>query len=218
MSLNKSRISRDLRAKLELSVDHILETCSHVENLTDTDCTSVDSSEIPDTVLSSPLITTIVRRELSIAIRDLIQHGMIERTKGSGALVPFMGCMAPKGLPNNNPVNHAWNVVMTFYKLKGGQEFNSATSRKLSQSFGLDLGSSESNNGVVGGGVKSVKQSLLTTIGQILSTHSRYKRSSDAHFKAFVLRGGSSEFLKICKTQNRQSRKFREKSDKEFIL
>ena len=31
----------------------------------------------PEFLMTSPLVTTIVRRELAVAIRDLMQHGMI---------------------------------------------------------------------------------------------------------------------------------------------
>ena len=63
--------------------------------------------------------------------------------------------------------------------MKLGHEYNSAPARKLSQSFGLDLSGSSASN----------KQSLLTPIGHILTTHSPYKRSPDAQFKAFVCAG-----------------------------
>lgn len=79
---------RDLRARLELAVDHILEACSRVECLTDTDCTTTSNCSSlpeycdngqnqPEFLMNSPLVTTIVRRELAVAIRDLIQHGMV---------------------------------------------------------------------------------------------------------------------------------------------
>ena len=74
---------------------------------------------------------------------------------------------------------HAWDVVMKFYEMKGGAEYNSAPARRLSRSFGLDLAGSVSTN----------KQALLHTIGQILASHSQYKRSPDAHFKALICAG-----------------------------
>ncbi|CAB4063471.1 unnamed protein product [Lepeophtheirus salmonis] len=141
----------DLRARLEISVDHVLETCSQVECITDTDCTSIVSSENPETLIDSPRVTQIVRRELSVAIRDLMQHGMIEYGRNAGKkLVPFLGCATP-----------------------------TSSSRKLSQSFGLNLDANAINP----------KQSFLSTIGSIISTHKPYKRSSDAQFKAFICAG-----------------------------
>ena len=41
---------------------------------------------------------------------------------------------------------HAWDVVLKFYEMKGGAEFNSAPARRLSRSFGLDLAGSVSTN------------------------------------------------------------------------
>ncbi len=55
------------------------EACSEVECLTDTDCTSVmsESDSQPEYLMSSPRVASIVRKELAIAIRDLMQHGLI---------------------------------------------------------------------------------------------------------------------------------------------
>ena len=47
---------------------------------------------------------------------------------------------------------HAWDVVMKFYEMKGGAEYNSAPARRLSRSFGLDLASG------TGTGNKQVRQ------------------------------------------------------------
>uniref|UniRef100_A0A0K2T746 RUN domaincontaining protein 1like [Aplysia californica] n=1 Tax=Lepeophtheirus salmonis TaxID=72036 RepID=A0A0K2T746_LEPSM len=169
----------DLRARLEISVDHVLETCSQVECITDTDCTSIVSSENPETLIDSPRVTQIVRRELSVAIRDLMQHGMIEYGRNAGKkLVPFLGCATPTSSRYSSTV-HPWNVIIRFYDMKGGRDYNSATSRKLSQSFGLNLDANAINP----------KQSFLSTIGSIISTHKPYKRSSDAQFKAFICAG-----------------------------
>ena len=72
---------------MELAVDHILEACSRIECITDTDCTTTSNSSTasedgelpdqPDFLMNSPLVCTIVRRELAVAIRDLMQHGML---------------------------------------------------------------------------------------------------------------------------------------------
>ena len=52
-------------------------------------------------------------------------------------------------------------------------------SRKLSQSFGLELTGTTLNN----------RQSMLSVINQILISHEPYKRSHDAMLKAFVCAG-----------------------------
>ena len=94
---------------------------------------------------------------------------------------------------------HAWDVVLKFYEMKGGAEFNSAPARRLSRSFGLDLAGSVSTNKQVELETLELEleitfyflilQALLQTIGQIIASHSQYKRSPDAHFKALICAG-----------------------------
>ncbi len=105
---------------------------------------------------------------------------------GRTSLIPFMGCMSSrssrgqeKKAASSTSSFHAWDVIMKFYAIKGGQEYNAAPARKLSQSFGLDLSGSAANN----------RQSLLAIIDMILNTHEPYKRSADAMFKAFICAG-----------------------------
>ena len=68
-----------------------------------------------------------------------------------------MGCMSARSGHQNKAKNspasasntcHAWDVIIKYYKMKGGPEYNSAPARKLSMSFGLDLsgGGSTGNN------------------------------------------------------------------------
>ncbi|XP_023347513.1 RUN domain-containing protein 1, partial [Eurytemora carolleeae] len=110
-------------------------------------------------------------------LRDLLHHGLGQKSR-RGSLLPFSGCMSGRSSTNTGIV-HVWDVITRYYELKGGAEFNSAPARRLSRSFGLDLAPTVSNN----------KQVLLQTIGQILSSHSQYKRTPDQHFKAFVSAG-----------------------------
>ncbi len=74
---------------------------------------------------------------------------------------------------------HAWDVVLKYYQMKGGPEYNAAPARKLSMSFGLDLSGSAANN----------RQALLAVINHIIVTHEPYKRSPDAMFKALICAG-----------------------------
>lgn len=75
---------------------------------------------------------------------------------------------------------HSWDLIMAYYTIKNGEHYNATPARKLSQSFNLDI---------VGGSIVSNKQSLLSTIGSIISTHTPFKRSNDSHFKAFICAG-----------------------------
>ena len=95
--------------------------------------------------------------------------------------MPLMSCMSARNsAPRNGTApTHAWAIILKYYDMKQGREYNSAPARKLSQSFGLDLTGTSSNT----------KQSLLAIVGQILASHAPYKRSYDAQFKAFVCAG-----------------------------
>ncbi|XP_055913708.1 RUN domain-containing protein 1 [Eupeodes corollae] len=81
---------------------------------------------------------------------------------------------------------HAWELILEYYFLKNGDEYNNTPARKLSQSFNLEI---------VGAQAVSSKQSLLSVIGMIIALHSPYKRSYNSHFKAFVCAGLNSSQL-----------------------
>jgi len=169
----------DMRAKLELSVEHVLDICCATDSHTKEDA-PLSGQDIPtDTefLVRSPEVTSVIRKQLAPAIRDLMHHGL-GQSGGGGGLLPFSGCMSGRQATRSG-ILHAWDVVVRFYELKGGAEFNSAPARRLSRSFGLDLAPTLSNN----------KQVLLQTIGQIQASHSLYKRSPDQHFKAFISAG-----------------------------
>ena len=184
----------DLRARLEVAVDHMLDACSQVESKST--CSDADESQ-PEYLMRSTLLNIIVRRELTSSIRDLMQHGLCEQSRGGVNLVPFLGCMSGRRNRGGGPldpenevknVQHAWDIVLYYYNIKRGKEFNAAPQRKLSQSFGLDLtGGGGGGSGDAAG--TNHKQTLLTAVGQIISSHGLYKRSPDAHFKAFICAG-----------------------------
>jgi len=171
----------DLRARLEYSLDRLLDVCCTTDARTLEDPLVEGKDEIPtDTefLMRSPEVTAIVRKELAVAIRDLMHHGLGQQSVAS-SLVPFSGCMSARGSKTQTGILHAWDVVVKFYEMKGGAEYNSAPARRLSRSFGLDLAGTTSSN----------KQALLQTVGQILASHTLYKRSPDAQFKALVCAG-----------------------------
>jgi len=187
-------------------VDNVLEACSRVENANDTDLASSSSSSSHqvEVAISAPEVSSVVRKELAVSLRDLMHHGLVGRAAnvnggggGGASMVPFIGgCMSSRAAATGMPASrhsggrgmtHAWDVILRFYELKMGHEFNSAPARKLSQSFGLDLSNSTSTTG--GGGGSGNRQALLTAVGHILATHAPYKRSPDAMFKALVCAG-----------------------------
>ena len=81
-------IFRDLRAKLELAMEKLLDACCNTEaKSTDSD---EDKNIDTEFLVRSPLVTNIVRKDLSVAIRDLIHHGL-GQGGGGMSLMPFSG-------------------------------------------------------------------------------------------------------------------------------
>lgn len=164
----------NLRAKLEMSVDAVLHLVSR-ERSSQAIIDSYDSeSEEGGIIINDAPLTTAVRRHLAVNICDLLQHGLI--SPESSSLVPIMGCF-PVRRSSTSRTTHIWELVLRYYDLNDGDRFNSTPARKLSQSFNLDI---------VGGTAITNKQSLLSAIGSIVASHTPYKRSYDAHFKAFI--------------------------------
>ncbi|CAG4953421.1 unnamed protein product [Colias eurytheme] len=164
----------NLRAKLEMSIDAVLHMVSR-ERLSQSIIDSYDSeSEEGGIIINDAPLTTAVRRHLAINLRDLLQHGLVGQETTS--LVPIIGCFPVRRSSTSHSI-HIWEVILRYYDLNDGDRFNSTPARKLSQSFNLDI---------VGGTAITNKQSLLSAIGGILASHTPYKRSYDAHFKAFV--------------------------------
>merc|ERR1712020_736129 len=126
------------------AVDHILDACSKVECTTDTDsCTSrtgsiaatqeSESESQQENIISSTEVASLVRKELAVAIRDLMHHGLISGAGRNvvGSIVPFMGCMSSKNTSANasskgggRSLIHAWDIILKFYSLKLGHEYN----------------------------------------------------------------------------------------------
>lgn len=145
-------------------------------------------------------LTTVVRKNFARTLQQLIQHGLRipAESAASSLMVPFMRCLHP-GPPVVPPAvggdsqflglgraMHAWELVLAYYRLKHGEEYNNTPARKLSQSFQLDI---------VDAQAVTAKQSLLSAVGMILAMHRPYKRSNNAHFKAFVCAGLNSHLL-----------------------
>lgn len=164
----------DMRARLQITVARIVDMVGTKDD--DTGDYSSDSEDMPTAVMCNVKLTKLVRKHLAISLKDLIQHGLTQPGGESVSLVPFMGCFAKRSGYGNDEM-HGWDLVMAYYTIKNGEHYNATPARKLSQSFNLDI---------VGGNVVSNKQSLLSIIGSIISSHTPFKRSNDSHFKAFV--------------------------------
>lgn len=171
----------DLRAKLELAVEYVIELASNPKNTLDNDYTS--DSEGASVVLYNAKLTSAVRKQLALSIRDLMQHGL-RPVDQSVSVVPFVGCFSH--INTSGKGMHAWEFILKYYELKNGERYNSTPARKLSQSFNLDM---------VGGTAISNKQKLLGVIGNIVDTHAQCKKSYDSHFKAFTCAALNSKKL-----------------------
>ena len=110
----------DLRARLELAVDKMLDI-HHENHSNDSDYTS-DSDDSPTKLLSNERMTSAVRKDFCSALRDLLQHGLIGNAsdvinEGSAHSVFNWGCFSSRShlVPRQL---HAWDVVVKYYELK----------------------------------------------------------------------------------------------------
>ncbi|KRZ78307.1 RUN domain-containing protein 1 [Trichinella papuae] len=172
----------DLRAALEISINEIVEICEQYDLSSDASANrrslTMSQSEVTMEEICPREILRAVRRNLCPALRDLLQHGLVDFPAHQGSV---FGCFSKYNEYETN-VLHVWNVVEKFYELKvadqlHGKELADAPVRKLSTAFQLEN---------IGGKSITSRQRLLTTIDNILSTHVKLKRSSDAMFKAFI--------------------------------
>ncbi|XP_062591192.1 RUN domain-containing protein 1-like [Saccostrea cucullata] len=164
----------DLRARLELAINKTLELSQNQEEDPKDDQSEYGSDSEESQEQSSPALTQCVRKDLAMAIRDLMQHGLMEVGQ-SKSLVPF-GCIPNRSAAITHSL-HAWDLLLKFYDMKHGRQYNESPARKLSQSFHLEM---------VGGKPITAKQTLLGAIDTVISSHTPLKRSEDSHFKAFI--------------------------------
>uniref|UniRef100_A0A4W6E3N8 RUN domain-containing protein 1 n=1 Tax=Lates calcarifer TaxID=8187 RepID=A0A4W6E3N8_LATCA len=121
-------------------------------------------------------LTTSVRKELAIALKDLLAHGLFSPSQTMSLVLAPISCLLPyRPAPQTM---HPWELFVKYYHSKNGKAFVESPARQLSQSFSLP----------VGGGPVTVtpKQSLLWAVHTVLKEHGRYKRGPDTEFKALV--------------------------------
>ncbi|XP_028268730.1 RUN domain-containing protein 1 isoform X2 [Parambassis ranga] len=121
-------------------------------------------------------LTTSVRKELAVALKDLLAHGLFSPSQTMSLVLAPISCLLPvRPAPQTM---HPWDLFVKYYHSKNGKAFVETPARQLSQSFSLH----------VGGGPVTVtpKQSLLWAIHTVLKEHGRYKRGPDTEFKALV--------------------------------
>ncbi|ESO03552.1 hypothetical protein HELRODRAFT_112004 [Helobdella robusta] len=200
----------DLRARLEISISRIVELCNLRTRNRDADVDAGGDAESGEIVMKVAKrrkrsstnsydesfeddcdmeIVNAVRKDLAISLRDLMQHGLVE-LEHSQSIVPF-GCFSSRNSSSSSKLNssggggsgagsdmmHAWQLFLKYYRVKHGKKYSEAPARKLSMAFGLES---------VGGKVMTPKQTLLTAIEMVSSTHQPLKRNDDSQFKAFI--------------------------------
>lgn len=144
---------RDLRTRLDIAVEHVLETIAETslqqqqqqrhpdeEDIDDIDDNDNDyMSDSDSTSHANAKLTSAVRKHLATSIRDLMQHGLTADVLRSGSsVVPFVGCFPQRGVTSANFM-HVWELILKYYEIKNGRRYNSSPAQKLSQSFNLDL-------------------------------------------------------------------------------
>uniref|UniRef100_A0A3B5MSU8 RUN domain-containing protein 1 n=1 Tax=Xiphophorus couchianus TaxID=32473 RepID=A0A3B5MSU8_9TELE len=121
-------------------------------------------------------LTTAVRKELAVALKDLLAHGLFCPSQTMSLVLAPISCLLPyRPAPL---AMHPWELFVTYYESKNGKAFVESPARKLSQSFSLKVGG--------GPGTVTPKHSLLWAVHSVLKEHGRYKRGPDSEFKALV--------------------------------
>ncbi|XP_061702207.1 RUN domain-containing protein 1 isoform X2 [Syngnathoides biaculeatus] len=122
-------------------------------------------------------LTTCVRKELALVLKDLLAHGLVSPSQTVSLVLAPISCLLPHGTTTTQTM-HPWELFVKYYHSKNGKAFAESPARQLSQSFSLP---------VAGGPVTiTPKQSLLWAIHTVLKEHGRYKRGPDTEFKALV--------------------------------
>lgn len=132
---------RDLRTRLDIAVEHVIETVVDNEPHPDDDDINENdyASDSDSTSHCNARVTFAVRKHLATSIRDLMQHGLTSDVR-SNSVVPFVGCFPQRNSSTTN-LMHAWELILKYYEIKNGHRYNSSPAQKLSQSFNLDLAS-----------------------------------------------------------------------------
>ena len=119
----------DLRAKLEVAIDHVVTTNKEIssKSCNDSDYTS-DSDDNTFIPPSSEKITSIVRKELAVSLRDLLEHGLVDEDLDSGhassVIVTHIldwGCFPSRSSQVSSDYRRrmtAWDLILKYYEIK----------------------------------------------------------------------------------------------------
>ncbi|XP_053533949.1 RUN domain-containing protein 1 [Ictalurus punctatus] len=141
---------------------------------------SYTSAATPSAAPSGPRhdLVVAVRKDLSLALRDLLAHGLYAPSEGMSLVLAPISCLLPFSGSSQQDSLHPWELFVKYYRGKNGPAFAESPARQLSQSFSLPVGGTST--------VVTPKHSLLWAVHSVLREHGRYKRSADSEFKALV--------------------------------
>lgn len=167
--------------KLEGAVERVRLLASRLQPAgQDEPVVSYTSSSTPPSAPSGPRheLIVIVRKDLSLALRDLLAHGLYAPSEGMSVVLAPISCLLPFSRSSQQDSLHPWELFVKYYHAKNGPAFAESPARQLSQSFSLPVGGTSA--------VVTPKNSLLWAVHSVLREHGRYKRSADSEFKALV--------------------------------
>ena len=158
-----------------------------------------------------------VRRNLVHCLKELLQFSVIPTNdkeilgRNSGIVSPF-NCFSGRSAKLRKTSSalaaaHIWQLFLSYYEIKNGNDYVHTPARKLNDAFRLDtfahpssvtphLSSTSSASNVSRPAV-TAKQTILAAIHDIVSTHEPLRRNYDSQFKAFVCRGLNEKRLAL---------------------
>ncbi|XP_037791256.1 RUN domain-containing protein 1-like [Penaeus monodon] len=161
----KSKSKSEEREQLQISKEYFekdstgkpLRSSGSRNQQADSDYTS-DSEETP-IMISNEEVTHIFRKQLTPALRDLMQHGLmpvrtfIDLLKVSVFDLLWLdesefglSLVFPQRSHKPTKLMHAWDLILKYYQLKKGDHYNRTPARRLSQGIALDYNHSNPKN------------------------------------------------------------------------
>ncbi|XP_062841017.1 RUN domain-containing protein 1 [Trichomycterus rosablanca] len=167
--------------RLEGAVERVRLLASRLQHAFGQDVPVVSyASPASPTAMSGPRheLTVAVRKDLALALRDLLAHGLYAPSEGMSVVLAPISCLLPFSASARPHSLHPWELFVKYYHAKNGPAFAESPARQLAQSFSLPVGTRSA--------VVTPKNSLLWAVHGVLREHGRYKRGADSEFKALV--------------------------------
>lgn len=156
-------------------------------------------------VSQEKLIESIVRKQLTPAIKAVLTYGIIDPNSSKGATYsifdPFYLLSSLTCFPSSNAQSslmeklgdtlHVWDIIVDYHKRRNINNERTSSAKTLTRSFNLD----ESNDAPM---KLTSKQTLLIAIETIKDKVSKSKPNGpEAHFRAFIYKALNQGKLSI---------------------